>query len=158
MSPQTENNSPFPLQTKVTTRRKITYTSLKKKKINTCFTATSIKPSGAVTPARTKYVKTRASLARFICARVAHCFTFSTGSVVVQWLTEVQELVIDVTFLMQPGKCLQRTGNLTGSCTSFPRRRAPVRSKELEKKKRITLLLFTVRFLIPNTKTFHTRF
>ena len=98
MSPQTANNSPFPLQTKVTTRRKITYTSLKKKKkkINTCFTATSIKPSGAVTPARTKYVKTRASLARFICARVAHCFTFSTGSVVVQWLTEVQELVIDV--------------------------------------------------------------
>ena len=32
MSPQTANNSPFPLQTKVTTRRKITYTSLKKKK------------------------------------------------------------------------------------------------------------------------------
>ena len=138
MSPQTANNSPFPLQTKVTTRRKITYTSLKKKKnkINTCFTATSIKPSGAVTPARTKYVKTRASLARFICARVAHCFIFSTGSVVVQWLTEVQELVIDVTFLMQPGKCLQRTGNLTGSCTCFPRRRGPVRSKELEKKKK----------------------
>ena len=110
MSPQTANNSPFPLQTKVTTRGKITYTSppkkKKKKKFNTCFTATSIKPSGAVTPARTKYVKTRASLARFICARVAHCFTFSTGSVVVQWLTEVQELVIDVTFLMQPGKCL----------------------------------------------------
>ena len=46
---------------------------------------------------RTKYVKTRASPARFICARVAHCFTFSTDSVVVvQWLTEVQELVIDV--------------------------------------------------------------
>ena len=67
-----------------------------RKYLNTCFTATSIIPSGTVTPARTKYVKTRASLARFICARVAHCFTFSTGSVVVQWLTEVQELVIDV--------------------------------------------------------------
>ena len=105
MSPQTENNSPFPLQTKVTTRRKITYTSLKKKKNQHLFHS-DFHPSGAVTPARTKYVKTRASLARFICARVAHCFTFSTGSVVVQWLTEVQELVIDVTFLMQPGKCL----------------------------------------------------
>ena len=32
MSPQTANNSPFPLQTKVTTRGKITYTSPKKKK------------------------------------------------------------------------------------------------------------------------------
>ena len=31
MSPQTANNSPFPLQTKVTTRGKITYTSPKKK-------------------------------------------------------------------------------------------------------------------------------
>ena len=83
------------LQTKVNARGKFTYISVEKK-FNTCFTATSIKPSGTVTPARTKYVKTRASLARFICARVAHCFTFSTGSVVVQWLTEVQELVIDV--------------------------------------------------------------
>ena len=47
MSPQTANNSPFPLQTKVTTRGKITYTSPKKKKKNsTRFTATSIKPSG----------------------------------------------------------------------------------------------------------------
>ena len=84
------------LQTKVSARGKFTNISVNKK-FNTCFTATSIQPSGAATPARTKYVKTRASLARFICARVAHCFTFSTGSVVVvQWLTEVQELVIDV--------------------------------------------------------------
>ena len=45
---------------------------------------------------RMKFVCAVNVYARFICVRVAHCFTFSTGSVVVQWLTEVQELVIDV--------------------------------------------------------------
>ena len=158
MFPQTANNSPFPLQTKVTTRRKITYTFLKKKKINTCFTATSIKPSGAVTPARTKYVKTRASLARFICARVAHCFTFSTGSVVVQWLTEVQELVIDVNISDAASKMFVEDWEYNWLLHEPTEKKRACQIQGAKEKKKDHSVTICSSLFIPNTKTFHTRF
>ena len=83
------------LQTKVNARGKFTYISVEKNSILVSQRLPS-NPVGQSHRREPSMLKTRASLARFICARVAHCFTFSTGSVVVQWLTEVQELVIDV--------------------------------------------------------------